>query len=173
MKGKTRLVIVGLLLALGGASFGAWPWISAERRYRTQFLSSSKSLAKRFPDTIDMFVSTRMSNAPPPIFGFDVVNRWTSNIRFRVFWNQAGWRVYQIRRINHDTAIGQFWIEGKPDAAYRFKRMKNPGYPKRPWRATRLPDSSRHFPKPLTEPDAPWLLNDKEPLHWIVQKRKK
>ena len=31
MKGKTRLVIVGLVLALGGAVWVAWPWIITKR----------------------------------------------------------------------------------------------------------------------------------------------
>ena len=167
MRGRTRLLIVGLVLALFGAVGAAWPRISAERRFVQSFQKPPEVLARAFPGTSNSFIS-KPGYPPRYLIGFEVRGRWSQEFRTRVLWSETGWRVVEIERVTPQIAIGRFWSEGKPDAAYRFEMVKNGhGRGRSEWEATLLSHSSPHHPKALPAPDAPWLDEGREWRDWL------
>ena len=165
LKGKTRLMIVGLVLALGGAVWVAWPILSVER---VAFRSVHQSTF-RHARSIPRLPHGLIGGGPPPhwVLGYEVRGRWDLELHSRTLWSDDGWRVLELHRVDDSTAIGKFWSRGWPRAVYRYEIPRDyEPYTPAPWPAEKLPKTSPHFPTRLEERDAPWIRDEISYEEW-------
>ena len=161
---RARFIIVALLLsAIAGAVVGIWPTLSTQRLPHQSRHEWNNDFIGDFAGTKRGFLMEHPKNRASKI-GWETRSRWDSRVRSRVYWDDEGWRVFELREESFYEMIALFWENGEPQQAYSLVRHS----PSKDtlWNHSALPPSSPHFPDPLTAPDAPWILEGISREEW-------
>ena len=158
VKRKTRLVVAGLVLALAGAVWAAWPWIITEREQLKMRLVEPWGAHDLFIERIDgdrslVFASDlRGSRGAPIVAGWREKHRWKgTDLGTRKLWDEAGWLRVHSFLLDSKSIVVQFWDDrGAPIGARRLRNRDGRLI------SVRIPKSSDLYPQAREEPDAPW-----------------